>query len=220
MTLLEQGKDFFEKNAYKEVVSTLSQFLETNINHADALYYRAISYRKIGDFKSSIVDFTAILKKLPEEASIYSERGVSYFHNKQIDLSLKDMNKAVELEPENPYRYSSRAYIMAYKDVDAAINDYKKAIELDSKDEIAYNNLGLLEENAGRFKEAKDNFDKSNQLIGYEPNKKNKKTTEKEAISSEIIKEHTFSSIIKSIFTSTAARKDFWIFVKNIFKKD
>ncbi len=219
MDLLEQGKELFNNAQYEKVIEVLSIFLSNNINHADALYYRAISYRKIGDFKSSIVDFTAILKKLPEEASIYSERGVSYFHNKQIDLALKDMDKAVEFEPNNPYRYSSRAYILAYKDVDAAILDYKKAIELDPKDEIAYNNLGLLEENSGRFKEAKENFNKSNEIIGYEPNKSNQKTTEKEVISSATIKEPTLGSIIKSIFTSTAARKDLWNFVKKIFGK-
>ena len=97
MDKLQQGKDFFEQAAYNKTILVLTQFLEENINHADALYYRAISYRKVGDFKSSIVDFTAMLKKLPEEASIYSERGVSYFHNKQIDLALKDMEKLIEL---------------------------------------------------------------------------------------------------------------------------
>lgn len=215
MNKLQQGKDFFEQAAYDKTIFVLSQFLEENINHADALYYRAISYRKVGDFKSSIVDFTAILKKLPEEASIYSERGVSYFHNKQIDLALKDMDRAVEFEPRNPYRYSSRAFILAYKDVDAAILDYKKAIELDPKDDIAYNNLGLLEENAGRFKEAQINFKKSNEIIRYNPEKRQ----QKEEIPTTLDKQPTFGSVFTSIFTSNAARKDFWNFVKKFFGK-
>lgn len=215
MGKLQQGKDFFEQAAYNEAILVLTQFLEENINHADALYYRAISYRKVGDFKSSIVDFTAMLKKLPEEPSIYSERGVSYFHNKQIDLSLKDMDKAVELEPNNAYRYSSRAFIRAYRDVDAAIADYKKAIELDPKDEIAYNNLGLLEENAGRFKDAQESYKKSNELIGYQPEKKHQQ--EEPIVEKEIPK--TIGNELKSLFTSAAARKDLWQFVKNIFGK-
>lgn len=215
MDLLTQGKDFFNKAQYDRTIEVLTEFLIHHINNADALYYRAISYRKTGDYKSSIVDFTAMLKKLPEEASIYSERGVSYFHNKQIDLALKDMNKAVELEPKNPYRYSSRAYIMAYKDVDAAILDYKKAIELDPKDDIAYNNLGLLEENAGRFKEAKESFDKSNELIGYNPEKRQENTIEPQPE----VENKTMRSLVTSIFTSKAARKDFLNFVKKIFRK-
>jgi tetratricopeptide (TPR) repeat protein len=216
MDKLQQGKDFFEQAAYNKTILVLTQFLEENINHADALYYRAISYRKVGDFKSSIVDFTAMLKKLPEEASIYSERGVSYFHNKQIDLALKDMDRAVEFEPNNPYRYSSRAFILAYKDVDAAILDYKKAIELDPKDDIAYNNLGLLEENAGRFKDAQESYKKSNELIGYEPEKRQQQ--EESIVEKEAPK--TIGNVLQSLFTSAAARKDLWQFVKNIFGKD
>ena len=218
MNKLQQGKDFFEQAAYNKTILILSQFLEENINHADALYYRAISYRKVGDFKSSIVDFTAMLKKLPEEASIYSERGVSYFHNKQIDLALKDMDRAVEFEPNNPYRYSSRAFILAYKDVDAAILDYKKAIELDPKDDIAYNNLGLLEENSGRYKEAQVNFKKSNEIIGYDPEKRQQKE-EREEASTTPNEQPSFGSVFTSVFTSNAARKDFWNFVKKIFGK-
>jgi len=152
---------------------------------------------------------------LPEEPSIYSERGVSYFHNKQIDLALKDMDRAVEFEPSNPYRYSSRAFILAYKDVDAAILDYKKAIELDPKDDIAYNNLGLLEENAGRFKDAQESYKKSNELIGYEPEKRQQQ--EEPIVEKEATK--TIGNVLKSLFTSAAARKDLWQFVKNIFGK-
>ncbi len=218
MNKLQQGKDFFEQAAYDKTIFVLSQFLEENINHADALYYRAISYRKVGDFKNSIVDFTAMLKKLPEEASIYSERGVSYFHNKQIDLALKDMDRAVEFEPSNPYRYSSRAFILAYKDVDAAILDYKKAIELDPKDDIAYNNLGLLEENAGRFKDAQESYKKSNELIGYQPLKSIPEPQQEPILEEE--KKHSMGNVLKSLFTSATARKDLWQFVKNIFGKD
>lgn len=217
MDLLTQGKALFKNAQYDKSIEVFTTFLISNINHADALYYRAISYRKIGNYKNSIVDFTAILKKLPDEASIYSERGVSYFHNKQIDLSLKDMNKAVELEPENPYRYSSRAYIMAYKDVGAAINDYKKAIELDPKDDISYNNLGLLEENAGRFKDANESFDKSNHLIGYKPENRSKNEI---LASDNAEKEKYFVNLVMSLFTSKSARKDFWHFLQQIFKKN
>ena len=212
MDALEQGKKHFEEENYSEAVKSLTNFLTKNINHADALFFRAICYRKLGDYKSSIIDFTAVLKKLPEEATIYSERGVSYFHNKQIDLSLKDMDKAVELEPNKAYRYSSRAFIKAYKDVEGAIADYKKAIEIDPKDEISFNNLGLLEENSGRYKE---HYKKSNEIIGYNPEKRQQK--EEPIVEKEETK--TMGNVLKSLFTSAAARKDLWQFVKNIFRK-
>lgn len=86
----------------------------------------------------------------------------------------------------------------------------KKAIELDPKDEIAYNNLGLLQEQKGNFKEAKLNYKKSNKIIGYKPEKRQEKEDEKTY--------HNSWELIKGIFTSKAVRKEYFSFIKNYFK--
>jgi len=79
-----------------------------------------------------------------------SQRAVCYFHLKQLPNALKDMDKAVELDPEYSYRYASRAFIRdASGDTKGAVEDYKRAIELDPSDAVAFNNLGLLEEKLG-----------------------------------------------------------------------
>ena len=79
--------------------------------------------------------------------------------------SLTNMNKAQELEPRNPYRYSSRAYIKdAIGDLEGAIADYKKCIELDPQDAVAHNNLGMLEEKLGRKKKADNHFKKADEI--------------------------------------------------------
>lgn len=218
MDALEQGKKYFEENNYQAALDCFTLFLSMNTLHADALFFRAICHRKLGDYKSSIIDFTAVLKKLPEEATIFSERGVSYFHNKQVDLSLKDMDKAVELEPHKAYRYSSRAFIKAYKDVEGAIADYKKAIALDPEDEISHNNLGLLEENQGRYKEAQENYKKSNEIIGYDPEKHQQQVPP--SIPKATEEPPSFGSVFASLFNSQAARKDFWNFVISIFGRN
>ena len=76
-----------------------------------------------------------------------------------------DMNKAQELEPRNPYRYSSRAYIKdAIGDLAGAIEDYKKCIELDPLDAVAHNNLGMLEEKFGRKQKAEKHFKKADEI--------------------------------------------------------
>jgi len=75
------------------------------------------------------------------------------------------MNKAQELEPQNPYRYSSRAYIKdACGDLEGAIADYKKCIELDPQDAVAHNNLGMLEEKFGRKQKAEKHFAKADEI--------------------------------------------------------
>ena len=214
MTDLEKGKSLFEKREYDEAIIVLNQFLEENDNNADALYTRAICYRKIEEFDKSIEDLSTILVRLPNEASLFCERGISYFHKKDIEASMRDMNKAVELEPENPYRYSSRAYIRAKLDVDGAIEDYKKAVELDPKDAIALNNLGLIEENAGRIRSAQKRFKASNEIIGYDPNKRNQKEEPKK-----IEDQRSIGKIMLDVFSDSSTRKEYFKFVKSMFKK-
>ena len=196
----------------------LSTFLLEQKNNADALYTRAICFRKIEAFEKSIADLSTILIRLPDEATLFCERGISYFHNKNINAALTDMNKAVALDPKNPFRYSSRAYIRANIDVEGAIEDYKKAIELDPEDAISYNNLGLLEENLGKMSSAKNRFKTANKIIGYHPEKRAEiqKNKETEVQSSQ---KNTIGKIMLSVFTSKTTRKEYFAYLKSIFKK-
>ena len=89
---------------------------------------------------------------------------VTQFHLKQLMNALANMNKAQELEPRNPYRYSSRAYIKdAIGDLAGAIEDYKMH-ELDPQDAVAHNNLGMLEEKFGRKQKAEKHFKKADEI--------------------------------------------------------
>ncbi len=212
MKSLQKGKILFEQQKYEEAIFELTNFLEVNINNADALYTRAISFRKIGNYDNAIADLTQMLNRLPEEASLFCERGIAYFLKKDFKNALADMDKAVLLEPKNPYRYTSRAYIKANVDVKGAINDYKKAIELDANDEIAYNNLGLLEENIGKISSAKKHFKKADELIAYHPKEKYKKED------SNPQENKTIGKIMLSVFTSKEMRQEYFQFVKSIFK--
>lgn len=230
MTGLEKGKKLFQQQAYKEAIIELDSFLIKQPDNADALYTRAICYRKIDQFDQSIADLSAILKRLPEEASLLCERGIAHFKNKNIEAAMLDMDKAVELEPNNPFRYSSRAYIRAKTDIEGAMADYEKAIELDPKDEISYNNLGLLQENAGKMKAAKKSFTKSNEILGYDPDKRKEhlesknesQNTNKELAQSEAIKseqQESLGQVMLSVFTSKKVRQEYFSFLKSFFKQ-
>jgi len=237
MTGLEKGKELFKKKAFDAAITELNTFLIQQPNNADALYCRAICYRKIEKYDNSVADLTTILTRLPEEATLLCDRGISHFKNKNIDAALKDMDKAVELEPNNPFRYSSRAYIKGKVDIDGAMADYEKAIEIDPKDEISYNNLGLLQENAGRMKAAKKNFKKSNKIIGYDPDKRNENLDTGEKKQEEIYPpedtklenraetvdistpRNSLGKTMLSVFTSKTIRQEYYNFLKSKFKK-
>lgn len=223
MQKLEKGKHLYNQQKFEKALVVLSEFLVEYPNHADGLFYRGVCYRKLDQFNESITDFNAILTKLPDEPTLLCERAISLFKNEQLDLALQDLNKAVELDSKNPYRYTSRAYIRAYMDIDGAIEDYQKAIELDPQDEIAYNNLGLLQEQKGNFKAAKQNFKKSNKILGYHPEKRlekqNDKMNDNETL--DFLEEKTYHNsweLIIGIFTSSAVRKEYFKFLKNLLK--
>jgi tetratricopeptide (TPR) repeat protein len=84
-------------------------------------------------------------------------------------LCLKDMDRAIQLDPNNPFRYSSRAYIRGHlKYTHDAIKDYQKALELDPDDAVTLNNLGLLEEQLGRMDAAKQRYKQADDLTKNE----------------------------------------------------
>ena len=220
MTGLEKGKALFEKQEFEKAIDELNNFLSTNENNADALYTRAMCYRKTEAFDKSVEDLTAILRRLPNEPTLLCDRGITHFHNKNFEAALKDMDKAVEIDPNNPYRYSSRAFIRAEIDINGAMEDYEKAIELDPKDDISLNNLGLLQENAGNMKAAKKNYKKSDKIIGYNPEKRKgiqDNKTKKENVQD--TQKETFGKVILSIFSSKSTRNEYFKFLKSLFKK-
>lgn len=220
MNGLEKGKALFEKEEYYDSIIELSDFLKANTDNADALYTRAMCYRKTVDYEKSVADLTTILTRLPNEPTLLCDRGISHFHNKNVEAALKDMDQAIELDPNNPYRYSSRAFIRAEVDVKGAMEDYEKAIELDPKDEISLNNLGLLLENAGKMKAAKKNYDKSNELIDYDPKKRQEKTNETQELKNQKKpSQDSLGKVMMSVFKSKETRKEYFNFLKAVFRK-
>lgn len=72
-----------------------------------------------------------LLRYWPDDATVYAVRGGMYQKRLQYELALRDMNRAIELEPENPDFYISRALL--YKDFrkkSLATADFRKAVEL------------------------------------------------------------------------------------------
>lgn len=188
-----------------------------------------VSQNKLNEALESI---NKCLEITPEQTDALSQRGVIYFHLEKKDLALMDMDRAVNLDSNNAYRYSSRAYIRAaYKDVEGAEEDYLKAIDLDPKDEIAYNNYGLLLENRGHIELAKKHYTKADELAGIKPIEERAKEAREKKTASEINKvktennkiteieeSATVGKTITSVFTKKSVFNEFVDFIKNGFK--
>ncbi|MDP2042230.1 tetratricopeptide repeat protein, partial [Algoriphagus sp.] len=147
--------------------------------------------------------------------------------------ALNELDRAANLDPKNPYRYSSRAFLKdRLGDFNGAIEDYGKAIELDPEDAIAYNNRGLIEEKMGSIARAKKSFEKADDLIGYKSQPTNSLPPVGKAESkkpspkmpdfsqtnptSEVSSKH-FWETLKGVFGDSETRKEFGLFIKRFF---
>lgn len=182
---------------------------------------------KEGQWAQALIGFDQLLENGVSDGNLLHDRAVCIFQLGRQKEALQELDKAVDKEPNNPYRYASRAWMRsAMKDVDGAISDYKKAIALDPEDAISLNNLGLLEEQYGHRKAAQERFKKADTLLGILkdagvdpsetepgplpslPEKQEAEPHEKKGLWAEI----------KAVFTEPKQAKAFFRFVRNGFR--
>ena len=178
-------------------------------------YKKALALTKEQKYLEALELYNAALKSDNSNPDILHDRGVCLFHLKRFEPALDDFNRAAELQPDYSYRYSSRAFILSsMKKYDEAAADYQKAIELDPEDAVAHNNLGMLYEQMGYAKQAKEHFaisDEVKKILDEEgivsetppPLKEELPNAQSETSSQEIqIQEpENRSTTIKSVFT-------------------
>ncbi|OEK00818.1 hypothetical protein BFP97_04525 [Roseivirga sp. 4D4] len=216
--LVEKGIESCRNGAFGKGVSFFTEALESDKNNVEALYNRARALSRVGKLQESLTDFKRLTEIDSSNASYIGDYAVSLHLNNENDSASLAFEKALALEPNNPYRYSSRAFFKdRIGDLEGAIADYEKAIELDPEDAIALNNKGLVEEKLGYQDKAKKSFDKSNELVGYKPENKTEPVNSPTPTDETSSKQPSRGQVIKSIFTKDGF-KDFTEFSKNLFK--
>ena len=184
-----------------------------------------------GSYKLALQHFDKAIKKQSDVADFHSERGVALFHLNRKEDALAALNKALMLEPDNPYRYSSRAFIKdSMGDTEGAIQDYLQCIKIDPEDAIAFNNLGMLEEKMGRKTSAKKRFKRADELISlmdpesgqikFAPDETEKPRNIQKEINEEKKQdiEKGITGIMLDVFRNKNTRKEFLEFVKSGMK--
>lgn len=224
--LISRGIAACKENDFEKGVKLFTKALETGEFQTEALYNRARAFAKLDKQKESLSDFAKLKELNPVNASYIGDYAVSLHLNNENDKAGKEFELALSLEPENPYRHSSMAFFKdRIGDFEGAVAAYEKAIELDPEDAIALNNKGLIEEKLGRKQKSIESFNKSNKLVGYEPEKKDL-TKEVPSISDSSSNSstqdspnpQTMTEVVKSLLTKEGFN-DFMRFTKDIFKK-
>ena len=157
--LFEKGMKAIEDFIYEDAIEALTGAIALNPMFADAYAVRSDAYSAIFQFKKAIADINKAIEIKPENPDLYAIRAMTYpgcsdsYKNvcikaaeeegmvgdmkcKEISpddckKALNDIGKAIQLRPENPYYYLTRAnlYLQAEMD-DKAMEEFTKVISL------------------------------------------------------------------------------------------
>lgn len=161
---LNQALTAYKAQNYELTLDILSA--DNNGLTEDETSLKAEVLQKLKRYEDAMNLWNVAISNFGEKAEFYAERGVCKFHLR-FKSSMDDLNKAIELDPDNGYRYACRAYVRdKIGDTEGAIEDYTKANELDPGNDITLNNLGLAEEKLGHTHRARANFKNADSIAG------------------------------------------------------
>ncbi len=133
---------------------------------------------KMGDYKNSYEFYTTAVDFYKTDSSLYfaAMAGLNGIKDKTISAAaesstiLKNINKAVELKPNNAAYISTRAkyYLEIAKDTAKALVDFTKAVQLNPSDESSYEYLGIINYYQSNFKDAINNISRCIEINKYE----------------------------------------------------
>ena len=173
----DQSKQFFQ------TVNDLSLRIDAASLEAmpRLLMLRAVVYSIMQDYEAAINDLTTIIELNPDDCLAFWQRAVcqsalnqfNAAHGIESKLSegtvTLDLNRAIELNPQNPYLFYDRAnHFFLTGDYDRAIDDYTQALELDGRLAEAYYNRGLAYIHADHKLEGIADLSKAGELGIYD----------------------------------------------------
>lgn len=107
---------------------------------------RAEIYSEMGLHDKAIVDYTESITADSSDASDFGNRGDEYRLLGNYAAAIKDFDKAIEMDPEQPWYYYRRGWIKDefLKDPEAGLADYTASIEIDRDYAYTYLHRGRL----------------------------------------------------------------------------
>lgn len=120
---------------------------------------KAFAASQSGQYEAAETYWTELLELLPEEAAIWSNRGLvraSQFH---LEAAIADYTQAIALAPDavDPYLNRGAAYEMQ-RSWEAAIADYNRVLEADPREAGALNNRGNAQAGLGDWEAAVQDY--------------------------------------------------------------
>jgi len=115
------------------------------------VFYSVTTYHRNKVWKSNFSLFSDAIKKHPEAAMPYNNRGLAYAQTADLQMAILDFNKAIELKPYfATYHYNRGNALLAEQNYPMAIQDYTASIRYNSHNaEASFINRGIAYQESG-----------------------------------------------------------------------
>lgn len=163
---LIEGADEAEVLALMD--SAVARFTKPYTSEAAPYFYeRAEIKAQMGKFRDAVLDYDAFYDAIGGRvtAAFYVQRQSAEVQCKMYQQAINDINKAVEMAPEDPMVWMEKGSVHVRVGQHAeAIEALNKTIQLDPKAAAAYRMLGYCQVQQKKQKEACANFAKAQEL--------------------------------------------------------
>lgn len=165
-------KQLIEGTDYNEIISLMDsaivRFTKPYTSEAAPYFYeRADMKAQAGKYKEAVMDYNNFYDALQGAvtASFYFQREQSELQCRMYQQAINDINKAVEMEPENAMYWTEKGSVhIRFNQLDEAVEALNKAISLDNQDGATYRLLGYCQIKQKKNNEACANFAKAKEL--------------------------------------------------------
>lgn len=108
-------------------------------------FEKALKQLNEKSFSEALDSFTTLLKQDPNDVRFLSCRAICYRNTDQLELSIADLTKAIQLQNNNADLYSERGVSQLHlKQPELALTDFVKAKELEPKNAYRYSSIAFV----------------------------------------------------------------------------
>ncbi len=164
-----------DSERYEEAITELDD-LARNYNDIESLIKIGDIYRRNDEFKKAIVTYNQAAKKLGKDISedywyLYYVRGMSYEQAGQWKKAEKDLQAALDMQPDHPYVLNYLGYAWADRgsNLNKSLELIRRASTLRPTDGYITDSLGWVYFKQGNFERAVPHLEKAVELLPYDP---------------------------------------------------
>ncbi|MFN3982600.1 MAG: protein kinase domain-containing protein, partial [Caldilinea sp.] len=152
-----EGITYYNLGKYEEALASFQRAIELNGVYPNTYTNRGCVYHVMGQHESALADYAQAIRlgRRSIEAKVRNNRGLLHLALNQVQRALKDLNQAIDIDPQyaNAYVNAGLAHILLDKHEDAFLC-FGKAIAINSRHVLAYHNRGYLYQILGRVEDA------------------------------------------------------------------